>query len=52
MLRENGKTIPEGAIWTVAKEMGYVRELGRITLESALELAQKERILEHGFKKS
>ena len=51
MLRENGKTIPEGAIWTVAKEMGYVRELGRITLESALELAQKERILEHGFKK-
>lgn len=51
MLRENGKTIPEGAIWAVAKEMGYVRELGRITLESALELAQKERILEHGFKK-
>lgn len=51
MLRENGKPIPEGAIWAVAKEMGYVRELGRITLESALELAQKERILEHGFKK-
>ena len=51
MRRENGKAIPEGAIWAVAKEMGYVRELGRITLESAMELAMKERILEHGFQK-
>lgn len=51
MVRENGKPIPEGAIWAVAKEMGYVRELGRITLESALKMAMEERILEHGFKK-
>lgn len=51
MLRENGKPISEGAIWAVAKEMGYVRELGRITLESALKMARDERILEHGFKK-
>ena len=51
MLRENGRWIPEGAIWAVAKDMGYVRELGRITLESAMEMAMRERILEHGFKK-
>jgi EAL domain-containing protein (putative c-di-GMP-specific phosphodiesterase class I) len=51
MLRDNGKQIPEGSIWAVAREMGYVRELGRITLESAMELAMEERILEHGFKK-
>ena len=51
MLRENGKPIAEGAIWAVARELGYVRELGRITLESAMEMAMKERILERGFKK-
>ena len=51
MLRENGRWIPEGAIWAVAKDMGYVRELGRITLGSAMEMAMRERILEHGFKK-
>jgi EAL domain-containing protein (putative c-di-GMP-specific phosphodiesterase class I) len=51
MLRDNGTQIPEGAIWAVAREMGYIRELGRITLESAMELAMEERILEHGFQK-
>lgn len=51
MLRENGKLIPEGAIWAVAREMGYIRELGRITLESAMEQAMEAHMLEHGFKK-
>lgn len=51
MLRDNGKMIPEGAIWAVSREMGYVSELGRITLESAMEQAMQARLFEHGFKK-
>lgn len=51
MTRENGKIIPEDAVWAVAKEMGFMKELGYLVLDGMLECATRENLLERGVRK-
>lgn len=51
LVRENGRAISEEAIWSVARDLGYVKELGRVVMESTMECVTQEQVLQRGIRK-
>lgn len=51
LTRENGRAVSEDAIWSVARDLGYVKELGRVVMESTMECVTRERVLQRGIRK-
>lgn len=51
LTKENGRAISEDAIWSVAKDMGYVKELGRVVMKSTMECVTREQVLHRGIRK-
>lgn len=51
LLRENGRAISEDVIWSVARDMGYMKDLGRVVMESTMECVTREQILIKGVNK-
>lgn len=51
LTKESGRVISEDAIWSVAKDLGYVKDLGEIVMENTLKCATREQILQRGIRK-
>ncbi|MBO5484717.1 MAG: EAL domain-containing protein [Lachnospiraceae bacterium] len=51
MTKENGEIIPEENVWQVAKEMGCIKEIGRIVMENTLRFAAEEKLFEKGIER-
>lgn len=51
LVKENGRAVSEDAIWSVARNLGYMKDLGRIVMESTMESVTRENVLQRGIRK-
>lgn len=51
LTKESGRLISEDAIWSVARDLGYLKDLGDIVVENTLKCVAKEQVIQKGIRK-